>query len=179
MAGCGLDSLVYDGIPDGACAMIALVTDGQGGGDSFSTHNILVGNDDVRCSETIEHNLGAAENADCWRLLYGIALMAADPSIVEPAVLAADERRAEEARAAGDQATLDRLVDKARRRGKNEWNVGRRLEVDPHYRRPHLGLRWTGEGGKIPRIVPVKGAIVHRQRMTAVPTGYMDKEIAK
>jgi hypothetical protein len=37
-------------------------------------------------------------------------------------------------------------VDKAHRRGKVGWNVGRHIEVAPHYRRPHMALVWTGTG---------------------------------
>lgn len=112
------------------------------------------------------------------RLVCTVCLLARDPSIVEPDVLSSDEERAESARRSGDTTELERLVDKARRRGRKGWTIGRRLEVDPHYRRPHLGLRWTGEGKKVPRVVPVKGVIVHRQRIAEVPTGRLDEEEA-
>jgi hypothetical protein len=50
----------------------------------------------------------------------------------------------------GDQ----KFVEKARRRGKVGWDVGRKIEVIPHYPRPHLILVWTGRGRAVPRIVP-------------------------
>ena len=33
-----------------------------------------------------------------------------------------------------------KYVAKAHRRGKVGWNVGRRIEVAPHFRRPHMTL---------------------------------------
>jgi hypothetical protein len=33
-------------------------------------------------------------------------------------------------------------------------------------------VRWTGKGGEIPKLVPVKGAIINKKLMTTVPTGY-------
>ena len=50
-----------------------------------------------------------------------------------------------------------KYVDRARRRGKLGWNVGARIEVMPHYRRPHPALVWTGPGRAVPRIVMRKG----------------------
>ena len=50
-----------------------------------------------------------------------------------------------------------KYVDKAHRRGKVGWNVGRHIEVAPHYRRPHMALVWTGTGRAVPKIVPTAG----------------------
>ncbi|MFH1923922.1 MAG: hypothetical protein ABIP48_29025 [Planctomycetota bacterium] len=68
---------------------------------------------------------------------------------IEPDVLSKDRPRFEQT---GDE----KYVTKAHRRGKVGWNVGRQIEVAPHYRRPHMALVWTGgfrtftscEGGK-------------------------------
>jgi hypothetical protein len=68
------------------------------------------------------------------------------PSVIEPDVLSKDRDKFE---TSGD----DRYVDKAHRRGKIGWNVGRRIEVAPHYRRPHMVLVWTGVGRAIRRLV--------------------------
>lgn len=109
---------------------------------------------------------------DCIRLVCTIALIADDPDLIKPDVLSND-------RAKYDQTGDQKYVDKARRRGKVGWNIGEGIEQCPHYRRPHLGLRWTGPGSLVPKIVPIKGAIVNRQRASAVPTGYLDDEEAE
>jgi len=67
----------------------------------------------------------------------------------------------------------EKYVAKAHRRGKVGWNVGRHVEVIPHYRRPHLMLAWTGPGRSVPKIVPRRGSVVHRSIVEKVPTGFM------
>lgn len=66
----------------------------------------------------------------------------------------------------------DILVNKAKRRGVVGWSLGKRMETIPHSRRPHLGVRWTGKGKTIPKLVPIKGCIVKRKKLTEVPQGY-------
>jgi hypothetical protein len=85
--------------------------------------------------------------------------------VIEPDVLSKD-------RAKFDQTGDEKYVAKAHRRGKVGWNVGRRVEVIPHYRRPHMMLAWTGPGGATPKIVPRRGSVVHRNVVEKVPTGY-------
>lgn len=97
-------------------------------------------------------------------------LLADDPSIITPDVLSSDRERYN---GETDEAWKQRAVDRARRRGVVGWNIGADYEVCPHYRRPHFGLRHTGKGKTIPRIVPIKGAVVHRNKLTEVPTGWM------
>jgi len=72
----------------------------------------------------------------------------------------------------GDEELRKRLVAKAQRRGKVGWNVGRQIEVTPHVRRPHFAIRWTERGRAVPKLVPVKGSVVHRQLAEKVPTGF-------
>ncbi len=67
---------------------------------------------------------------------------------------------------------LAEALDKAHRRGKVGWDVGRQVEVMPHYRRPHLMLAWTGPGRAVPKIVPRRGSIVHRSAVEKVPSGF-------
>jgi len=96
--------------------------------------------------------------------------MAADPELVVPDVLADDKVKYAQS---GDP----RLVEKAHRRGKVGWNVGANIEVLPHYRSASpAALYWTGEGRKVPRIRFRKGCFVHRQKLSAVPTGYLSEE---
>lgn len=103
------------------------------------------------------------------RIVMGVLLMAANPhpDILSPVVLNADKSKYD---LNGDQ----KYVDKARRRGVIGWDIGANIEFSPHFRRPHFGLRWTGKGRQIPQIVPIKGCIVKRNKMTEVPTGYLD-----
>jgi hypothetical protein len=102
---------------------------------------------------------------DCVRLCCSLCLLENDRSVIEPDVLSKDRDKFE---ASGD----DRYVDKAHRRGKIGWNVGRRIEVAPHYRRPHMTLVWTGRGRAVPKVVPRRGNVVHRELVERVPSGF-------
>ena len=46
------------------------------------------------------------------------------------------------------------------------------IEVIPHFRRPHMTLVWTGAGRKVPRLVPRRGSIVHREAVEKLPSGF-------
>ena len=109
---------------------------------------------------------------DAIRLACTLCLIGDDPNILEPEVLSKDRHRV-------DQSNLENLVEKARRRGKLGWSLGRSLETIPHYRRPHPALVWTGVGRKIPKIIMRSGSVVHRDAVAAVPTGYGDDDDAK
>ena len=101
----------------------------------------------------------------CVRLCGTLCLMDNDPEIISPDVLADDRVKFE---ASGDQ----KFVEKAHRRGKVGWDVGKHIEVMPHYRRPHMTLVWTGHGRAVPKIVPRKGSVVHRDVVEKVPSGF-------
>lgn len=97
-----------------------------------------------------------------------LCLLHGDPDLIEPEPLSADMRRWEQ--------TLDpKLIDKAIRKGKRAWAVGRQIEIAPGFRRPHFAIRWTGKGGRIPKLTPIKGCIVNRRKLAEVPTGYLDE----
>jgi hypothetical protein len=102
---------------------------------------------------------------DCVRLCCSLCLLENDPSVIEPDVLSKDRSKFEQT---GDQ----KFVSKAHRRGKVGWNVGRQVEVAPHYRRPHMALVWTGRGRAVPKIVPRRGSVVHRAKVEKVPSGF-------
>jgi len=102
---------------------------------------------------------------DCIRLCCSLCLLENDPSIISPDVLADDRAKFE---TSGDQ----KFVDKARRRGKIGWDVGKHIEVIPHFRRPHMTLVWTGSGRTVPKIVPRRGSIVHREAVEKLPSGF-------
>jgi hypothetical protein len=102
---------------------------------------------------------------DCDRLCCSLCLLENDASIISPDVLADD-------RAKFDQTGDLKYVDKAHRRGKVGWDVGKHIAVIPHYRRPHMALVWTGPGRRVPRIVPRKGSVVHREMVENLPSGF-------
>ena len=102
---------------------------------------------------------------DCVRLCCSLCLLENDPSVIEPDVLSKDRARFEQT---GDE----KYVAKAHRRGKVGWHVGRHIEVAPHYRRPHMALVWTGRGRAVPRVVPRRGSVVHREMVEKLPSGF-------
>lgn len=102
---------------------------------------------------------------NCVRLCCTLCLLGNDPEVISPDVLADDRAKFDET---GDQ----KYVEKARRRGKIGWDVGRQIEVIPHFRRPHLMLAWTGAGRTIPKIVPRRGSVVHREIVKKLPSGF-------
>lgn len=113
-----------------------------------------------------------AVESDYWklteelRIAIGIMLLACDDRYCEPILLNRDKNRK---LTGGD---LERAIDRARRNGQYGFNIGEHVEVSPHYRRPHFAIRWTGEGRKVPRIVPVKGAMINKDVLKEIPTGY-------
>jgi len=82
-----------------------------------------------------------------------------------------DERLADD-RLKYEESGDEKYIDRARRRGKVGWDVGRQIEVIPHYRRPHMALVWTGPGRAVPRIVPRRGSVVHREVEEKLPSGF-------
>lgn len=104
------------------------------------------------------------------RLAMGVMLLAADPRYCEPVLLNRDR----------DKVMTDterqQALDRAKKRGNFGFDLGRDVEVSPHFRRPHFAIRWTGKGSTVPRLVPVKGAIINEGLITNVPTGYADDE---
>ena len=98
-------------------------------------------------------------------------LLANDLDLVTRDVLSKDLNKYSNA----DEELKKRLEDKAVRRGKNGWVFGANLQQVPHIRLPHYAIRWTGSGGKIPKLRPIKGSIVHRQVIEKIPTGYDKK----
>ena len=103
---------------------------------------------------------------DCIRLCTTLCLLAHDPEIIEPDVLNKDRSKYLANRDA-------KYIDKAHRRGKVGWLVGRDLEMSPHYRRGHFALFWTGSGRQVPKVGWRKGTVVHREKVLKVPTGEM------
>jgi hypothetical protein len=106
------------------------------------------------------------------KLCACIALIDKDSDIIAPDILVADKAKWE---VASDAARLA-LLEKAKRRGKNGWNIGADIQHAPHYRRPHSALVRVGKGRMLTRIVMRKGAVVHRGKLTSIPTGFDAEE---
>lgn len=102
------------------------------------------------------------------KLATCVCLIGSDPSIISPDILAKDEKRWDTA----TEQEREAMIAMARRRGKNGWSIGYNMEVSPHYRSAHLARVWTGTGRTTPKIVLRKGTVVHRQKLTTLPSGY-------
>jgi hypothetical protein len=107
------------------------------------------------------------------RLACAIMLLDDDPELINPDVLADDRARYDH----GDPALRQRLEEKARRRGKIGWDIGKSLrEMGTHYRHPHFAIRWCGKGRKESKLTRIKGTFVNREKALALPTGYEDQK---
>lgn len=103
------------------------------------------------------------------RLVLGVALIGFDPSIVDSVVLAKDADKYEK--------TKDpKYLERAKNNGVVGWEIGRDIEVSPHYRHPHFAIRWTGTGRTVPKLRPIKGCIVKRKMIAQIPTGTDETE---
>ena len=110
--------------------------------------------------------------ANCVKIVCGICLLdQGDSDLIQACVLNKD---AEKYSRTGDP----KYINKARKRGKVGWDIGKSIERAPHFRRAHLAIYWTGPGRKIP-IVKLRGAdkpiIVHRDKVETLPTDFLDK----
>jgi hypothetical protein len=107
-------------------------------------------------------------------IVAGVSLLSRDTDYCEKLLLKRDSGKVltPEQRAAAEA--------KALKLGINGWTIGKQTELEgetsPHMRKPHFSIRWTGVGRQIPKLVPVKGSIVHREKILPVPTGYLGKE---
>jgi len=101
-----------------------------------------------------------------------LGMISDDPELVTPDVLASDRDKYLK----GDDKQREKLRQKAKRRGKYCFDVGKHVEYAPGYRRAHFALFWTGKGRRIPKVQLRKHAIVRRERITKLPTGHQDEE---
>lgn len=105
------------------------------------------------------------------KIALGVMMLAADPDYIKPVLLKADE----------DKTTpIEERIARARNRGVYGFTIGEEIERCPHFRRPHFAIRWTGKGAEVPKLVPVKGAVVgDKKLLTSVPTGFENDTEAK
>ncbi len=100
------------------------------------------------------------------RLVATLCLLKDDPDLIEPLPLEVDRAKWE--------LTHDlALIEKASRRGKVGFAIGKHVEVAPGFRRPHFGIRWCGKGRTDPRVRPIKGCLVRKRVITEVPTDWL------
>ena len=71
---------------------------------------------------------------NCLRLCVMLCLLADDPEVISPDVLASDRRKYEH------RGSEHGYVDRAHRRGKVGRNVDQKIEVMPHFCRSHSNL---------------------------------------
>lgn len=105
-----------------------------------------------------------------YKIIATLCLLKNDPDLIEPEPLEADREKWER-----DHSPA--LIEKAERRGKRAWSVGKHIEVAPGFRRPHFAVRWCGKGRHDPRVRPIKGCLVRRREITEVPTDWLGPEI--
>jgi hypothetical protein len=112
---------------------------------------------------------------NCIRLVCVACLLGDDPTLITPDVLNSDWDKWE-------KTHDEKYVEKAHRRHKIGWHIGKNIEVMPHFRRPHFAWYHTGPGGNIPQLImrtgegPSGTIEVHRRMIEKIPTGYMDRE---
>ena len=105
----------------------------------------------------------------CLAIAIGVYLLSKDPENLIPVILRRDQKKTLSPR------KLEEAIERAKRaHHKTGFTVGADWTVGPHVRRPHFALRWTGKGGDIPKLVPVKGTIVRGETLYDVPTGYWE-----
>ena len=86
--------------------------------------------------------------------------------MISPDVLAPDRAKYD--------ATGDKKYEKrAYNRGKVGWDVGRHIEKCPHRRRSHMAIVRIGPGRKDRKIIWRKGAVIHRDAVEKIPTGFL------
>lgn len=100
----------------------------------------------------------------CCNLAIAVCMLPTDEDILEPEYLNCDLSKV-------TPETSDKYQRRAIQRGKFGFNLGRHMEVIPHYRRPHPALMWTGQGRHIPKIVFRSGSLIHREIVNKIPTG--------
>lgn len=104
------------------------------------------------------------------RIALTVLMLADDPEIITPDVLADNQNRYDKET---DEGWKRGAESRAKNRGVFGWSIGKNIEVAPHIRRPYWAIRHTGPGKKIPKIVPVKGCKVNWDKLTTIPTGYI------
>ena len=95
-----------------------------------------------------------------------LCLLNNSPDFLRPDILAADETRCK------TPADILKYQQRAHKRGKIGWTIGRDMENQPHTRIPHPAFYWCGPGRTRLEVRYRPGVIVHREVLEAIPTGF-------
>lgn len=134
-------------------------------GDAMTKH---LAQGQYRWGEIKEIDFEAATKV--FKIIATLCMLGGDPDLIQPEPLAADLEKYE---ASHNPA----LIEKAARRGKRAWSVGKHIEVAPGYRNPHFAIRWMEKGRTVPRVRPIKGCLVRRKEIQEVPTDWLGPEV--
>lgn len=106
------------------------------------------------------------------KIVTTMALIRNNPDIIEQQPLSKDLAKFDRS---VDFEERQRLLDKAKRRGKLAFAIGKHIETAAGFRNPHFAIRWMGHGEpKTPVLRPISGCIVNRKKIMNVPTGFLD-----
>lgn len=113
----------------------------------------------------------------CVRVVVLASLLADDPRIIQPVVLAKDRH---EYMVTKDEERKKLLELRSIRKQGMGFEIGREWhetrDTSPHFRNAHLCLFWTGKERSQPVIKLRKGCMVQPRKMLEIPTGYMGPE---
>lgn len=136
------------------------------GKESKFTYGMFSKDPNKKCIEVNKY----VSSTDFARVALAVLLLDKDPAFFEPHLLNSDAHKQIK-----NEQHREALIKRAEQaRGRLGWVVGAKMESVPHVRRPHLGRRWCGPGRKQLKLVMVKGSIVHREKVTTIPTGKKD-----
>jgi len=102
------------------------------------------------------------------KLCVAVCLIGQNPDLVCPDVLSKD--RVEYLNCDPERKKI--IEARAKRKGKNGYNIGQGLESCPHYRRSHLATIPVGKGRSSYKVIMRKGSIVRREKIISIPSGY-------
>ena len=103
------------------------------------------------------------------KIISSICLIGDNPDLVDPQILSKDLHKL-------NKDNLGQLLDKAKRRGKFGFSFGKSLDQIPHLRRPHMYWQAYGPKHSLRRYRTRKGSVIHKDKITNVPTGFEENE---
>ena len=141
---------IYATYADGQASSSLLAIEGSQLGASLTDRTVLADPDSILMLKIVQF----------------VYMLKNDPEFVKPEVLVRDQSKF-------DETKDPRLVEIAKNHGIVGWSIGKDQEMTPHIRLPHFGHRWSGPGGKELKLTKIKGSIIHKDKLTRVPTGYI------
>ena len=135
---------------------------------------ITLGDAHTMLVSKMEQDVAEEGIAQILKLVCTICMLGEDQEFVKRDILAKDRDAYDELDA--DDPRRKTIEDRAARRGKNGFCIGRVIESSPHWRNPHPCLVHTGEGGKIPKVIFRRGCVVNNKKLATVPSEYMGND---